>query len=100
MTRRLAREPFGHRPTTLLVRACGHCKRTGRRDMTLAAAPRAKTSRGDLEWALRGVVIDHLTVSRIAAGLGVSWSAANGAVLAEGRRRLIEALHSQGGGKG
>lgn len=58
--------------------------------MTRAAAPRAKISRLGVEWALRGIVIDHLTVTRIAAGLGVSWSAANTAVLAEGKRRLID----------
>ena len=94
VTRRLAHEPFGHRPTTLLVRVrryrCGHCRRTWRQDMTRAAAPRAKISRGGLEWALRGIVIDHLTVTRVAAGLGVSWSAANAAVLTEGKRRLVD----------
>ena len=58
--------------------------------MTRAAAPRAKISRLGVEWALRGIVIDHLTVTRIAAGLGVSWSAANTAVLAEGKRQLID----------
>ena len=74
VTRRLAHEPFGHRPTTLLVRVrryrCGHCRRTWRQDMTRAAAPRAKISRGGLEWALRGIVIDHLTVTRVAAVSG------------------------------
>ncbi|WP_413227909.1 hypothetical protein [Actinomyces respiraculi] len=35
-------------------------------------------------------MIDHLTVSRIAAGLGVSWHTVNDAVLAEGRRVLID----------
>ena len=94
VTRRLAHEPFGHRPTTLLVRVrryrCAHCRRTWRQDMTRAAAPRAKISRLGVEWALRGIVIDHLTVTRVAAGLGVSWSAANTAVLAEGKRRLID----------
>ena len=58
--------------------------------MTRAAAPRAKISRLGVEWALRGIVINHLTVTRVAAGLGVSWSAANTAVLAEGKRRLID----------
>ena len=57
--------------------------------MTRAAAPRAKISRLGVEWALRGIVIDHLT-ARVAGGLGVSWSAANTAVLAEGKRRLID----------
>ena len=49
-----------------------------------------KISRLGVEWALRGIVIDHLTVTRVAAGLGVSWSAANAAVLGEGKRRLID----------
>jgi len=58
--------------------------------MSRAAAPRAKISRGGLTWALTGIVVDHLTVTRVAAGLEVSWSAANHAILAEGRRRLID----------
>lgn len=41
----------------------------------------------------RAVVVDHLTVYRIAAGLGVSWHTANSAVLAEGKRRLIDDPH-------
>ena len=56
----------------------------------MAAQPRAKISRAGLRWALEALVVDHLTVSRVAAGLGVSWSAANDAVLAEGRRVLID----------
>ncbi|MBP2437825.1 hypothetical protein JOF34_002411 [Microbacterium amylolyticum] len=72
VTRRLAHEPFGHRPTILLVRVrryrCAHCRRTWRQDTSKAATPRTKISRG----------------------LGVSWSAANAAVLAEGKRRLID----------
>ena len=32
----------------------------------------------------------HLTVARVAEGLGVAWNTANDAVLAEGRRTLIE----------
>lgn len=55
----------------------------------MAARPRAKVSRAGLRWALGALVVDHLTVSRVAVGLGVSWSAANDAVLAEGRRVLI-----------
>ena len=35
----------------------------------------------------------HLTVARVAEGLGVSWNTANDAVLAEGRRVLIEDTH-------
>ena len=95
VVRRLAHEPFGHRPTTLLVRVrryrCAHCGRTWRQDPLKAAAPRAKISRGGLGWALSAIVVDHLTVTRAAAGLGVSWHTANTAIIAEGRRRLIDA---------
>jgi transposase len=35
-------------------------------------------------------VVAHLTVARVAEGLGVSWNTANNAVLAEGKRVLIE----------
>ncbi|CEI29811.1 Transposase [Propionibacterium freudenreichii] len=43
-----------------------------------------------MRWALEGIVVDHLTVSRVAAGLGVSGHTANTAVLAEGKRALID----------
>ena len=32
----------------------------------------------------------HLTIARVAEGLGVSWNTANDAVLAEGKRVLID----------
>jgi len=93
VSRRLAHEPFGGRPTTLLVRIrryrCTGCARFWLQDTSAAAQPRAKVSRGALAWALRALVVDHLSVSRIAAGLGVAWHTANDAVLAEGHRRLI-----------
>ncbi|AND17334.1 ISL3 family transposase [Rathayibacter tritici] len=94
VTRRLAHEPFGWRPTTLLVRvrryACTGCGRIWRQDITKAAQPRAKLSRRGVRWALEGLVVGHLTVARVAGGLGVSWHTANAAVLAEGKRVLID----------
>lgn len=94
VVRRLAHEPFGHRPTTLLVRVrryrCEHCGHTWRQDTSKAADRRAKISRRGLTWALFAIVVDHLTVSRVAAGLGVSWHTANSAVLTEGKRVLID----------
>jgi transposase len=91
--RRLAHEPFGGRPTTLLVRVrryrCIACGRYWADDLRKAAQPRSKVSRGGLDWALRALVVDHMSMSRIAAGLGVAWHTANDAVLAEGHRRLI-----------
>jgi transposase len=66
--------------------ACGH---VWRQDLSRAAQPRAKLSRAALRWALEGIVCQHLTVARVAEGLGVAWNTANDAVLAEGRRVLI-----------
>jgi hypothetical protein len=42
-----------------------------------------KLSRRWLRWALEGIVVQHLTVARVAEGLGVAWNTANDAVLAE-----------------
>jgi len=94
VVRRLAHEPLGWRPTTLLVTVrryrCTGCGHVWRQDTTKAAEPRAKLSRRGLRWALEGIVCQHLTVARVAEGLGVSWNTANDAVLAEGRRVLID----------
>jgi transposase len=60
-----------------------------RQDTSRAAEPRARLSRRGLRWALEGIVVGHLTVARVAEGLGVAWNTANDAVLAEGRRVLI-----------
>ncbi|HEX4099590.1 MAG TPA: ISL3 family transposase [Pseudonocardiaceae bacterium] len=97
VTRRLAHEPLGWRPTTLLVTVrryrCAGCAHVWRQDMSKAAEPRAKLSRRGLRWALEGIVCQHLSVARVAEGLGVAWNTANDAVLAEGKRVLIEDPH-------
>ncbi len=91
--RRLAHEPWGWRPTTLEVTVrryrCTGCGHVWRQDTTKAAEPRAKLSRQGLRWALEAIVCQHLTVARVAEGLDVAWNTANDAVLAEGRRVLI-----------
>jgi transposase len=93
VVRRLAHEPFGWRPTTLVVSLrryrCDSCGRVWRQDMIAAAEPRATLSRRALAWALEALVVGHLSVARIAEALDVSWNTANDAVLAEGRRVLI-----------
>ena len=92
--RRLAHEPLGWRPTALEVTVrryrCAECGHVWRQDTALAAEPRGKLSRRGLRWALEGIVVQHLTVARVAEGLGVAWDTANSAVLAEGRRVLID----------
>ena len=93
VVRRLAHEPLGWRPATLEITVrryrCTGCGHVWRQDTTRAAAPRAKLSRRGLRWALEGIVCQHLTVARVAEGLGVAWNTANDAVLAEGHRVLI-----------
>jgi transposase len=94
VVRRLAHEPLGWRPTLLqvIVRRyrCAGCGHVWRQDISRAAPPRAKLSRAALRWALEALVVAHLSVARVAAALGVSWNTANDAVLAEGRRVLID----------
>ena len=95
--RRLAHEPLGWRPTVLEISIrryrCTGCAHVWRQDTTPAAEPRAKLSRRGLRWALESIVVGHLTVARVAAGLGVAWNTANDAVLAEGKRVLIDDEH-------
>jgi transposase len=94
VVRRLAHEPLGWRPTTLLVTVrryrCVGCGHVWRQDTSKAAPARAKLSRRGLRWALEGLVVAHLSMARVADGLGVAWNTANDAVLAEGQRMLIE----------
>jgi transposase len=92
--RRLAHEPLGWRPATLevIIRRyrCASCGHVWRQNTTQAAEPRSKLSRRGLRWALEGIVCQHLTVARVAEGLAVAWNTANDAVLAEGKRVLID----------
>ena len=94
MTRRLAHEPLGRPPTTLLVTIrryrCTGCGHVWRQDTSRAAEPRAKRSRTARRWALVALVCQHRTVARLAEALAVSWDTANDAVLAEGERVLLD----------
>jgi transposase len=91
--RELAHVPVGWRPTILAVRVrryrCSGCGHVWRQDTSAAAAPRSKLSRHAVLWALKSVVIDRLSIARVAALLGTSWHTANTAVLAAGRELLI-----------
>jgi transposase len=91
--RRLAHVPLGWRPTILLVRVrryrCGNCGKVWREDLSKVAAPRSKLTRQAVGWALKSVVVDRLTIARVAANLGVAWHTANRAVLDAGRELLI-----------
>lgn len=94
VTRELAHEPLGWRPTTLAITVrryrCTGCTHVWRQDTTAAAGPRARLSRRALAWALEGIVVQHLTVARVAEALAASWNTANDAILAEGKRVLTD----------
>lgn len=94
VTRRLAHVPFGWWPTILQVQVrryrCEPCGRVWRQKMSAAAPSRSKLSRDAITWALRALVIDRLSIARIADGLGVAWNTVNTAVLTAGRALLIE----------
>ena len=68
---------------------CADCGHVWRQDTSAAAEPRAKLSRTGLRWALEGIVVAHLTVARVAEGLGVAWDTANNGVLAVCKRVLV-----------
>lgn len=93
VTRQLAHVPFGWWPTILHVRVrryrCEPCGRVWRQKTSAAAPSRSKLSRDAITWALRALVIDRMSVTRIAHGLGVAWNTANTAILAAGRQLLI-----------
>jgi transposase len=73
----LAHVPFGWRPTVLALRVrryrCTGCGHVWRQNTDLAAAPRAKLSRHAVLWALKSVVIDRLSIARVAASLGAEY---------------------------
>lgn len=89
VVRPLAHVQLGWRPTVLQLRVrrygCTGCRHVWRQDTTAAAAPRATLSRLAVLWALKSVVIDRLSIARVAASLGMSRHTVNDAVLAAGR---------------
>lgn len=93
VVRSLAHVPLGWRPTILAVRVrryrCGRCGHVWRQNTDVAAAPRVKLSRHAVLWALKSVVVDRLSIARVAGNLGASWHTVNDAVLRawQGSRR-------------
>src|SRR3546814_15178506 len=73
-------------PYTTLFRSCG-C--FWHEDTNSAAPPRSKLSYGAIRWALAAIVLDHLSVSRVASQLDVAWHTANNAIINEGRRLIF-----------
>ena len=68
---------------------CPDCHTVWRRDTTAAAAFRAKMSRDAILWALKSVVVDRMSIARVAENLGTAWRTVNDAVLEAGSELLI-----------
>ena len=94
VARRLAHVPVGLRPTHLVVRvrrfACTHCRRVWRQDTSGLAQPRARLTRSAVEWGLRAPALEAMSVSRVAAALGISWHTANNAILTSAQATLLD----------
>ena len=92
VARHLAHEPVGWRPTQLVVRlrrfACTHCRRVWRQDTSGLAEPRARLTHAAVEWGLRALALECMSVSRVAAALGISWHTANNAILTRAEQTI------------
>lgn len=101
VARRLAHVPVGWRPTGLVVRvrrfACRHCRRVWRQDTSALARPRARLTHQAVDWGLRALGLESMSVSRAAQALGVTWHTANTAILARAEQVLTEDPHRFGG---
>lgn len=97
LVRKVTHVPLGWRPTQLHLRLrryrCDACALVWQQDTMSVVAPKAKLSHAAALWALKSVVIDRLSIARVASNLGVSWHTANDAVLDTGRRLLIDDPH-------
>ena len=94
VVRRLAHVPFGWKPTVLEVQVpryrCLPCGRVWRHDLRVAAPTRGKLSRDAVTLAVKHIVIDRLSIARIAAILGVAWNTCSDAILAAARDLLLD----------
>ena len=74
VARRLAHVPVGWLPTQLVVRlrrfSCTHCRRVWRQDTSTLAEPRTRLTHAAVEWGLRALALESMSVSRVAAAPG------------------------------
>lgn len=91
--RRLAHVPLGWKPTILEVviprYRCWSCRRVWRHSIEAAVLSKGKLSRDAVMLAVKSVVIDRMSIARVAANLGVAWNTASDAILAAGTEWLI-----------
>ena len=69
---------------------CTHCRRVWRQDTSTLAEPRTRLTHAAVEWGLRALALECMSVCRVAAALGVSWHTANNAILTRAEQILNE----------
>jgi transposase len=69
---------------------CKECARVWRHDVRAAAPSRGKLSRDAVTLAVKHIVIDRLSIARIAAILGVAWTTCSDAILASADEFLFQ----------
>ena len=96
--RRLAHVPYGWKPTLLEVVVpryrCWPCRRIWRHNITAAAPSKGKLSRDAVMLAVKSIVVDRMSIARVAANLGVAWNTASDAILAAGTELLIDSANA------
>ena len=56
-------------------------------------SPRTRLTHSVVEWGLRALALECMSVSRIAAAPGISWHTANNAILANAQATLLDDPH-------
>jgi len=100
--RRLAHVPYGWKPTILEIVVpryrCLECRRIWRHDIRAAAPSKGKLSRDAIMMAVKSIVVDRMSIARVAANLAVAWNTACDAILAAGAELLIDTPRPAGWG--
>ena len=86
--------PVGRAATKLQVSApryrCRNCGKVWRHRLRTVAEPRSKLTRSAVWWALQEVVLDHSSISAVAAVLQSAWGTVHDAVVELGQQVLID----------
>ena len=57
------------------------------------AEPRARLTHAAVEWGLRALALERMSVGRVAAALGISWHTANNTILTSAQATLLDDPH-------
>ncbi len=72
---------------------CVDCCKVWRQDISKAVAARGNLFRDAIYWALKSVVIDRMSIARVAENVGTAWHTVNDTVLEAGSELLINDHH-------